>query len=287
MTETKLEVVTVTSLDGTEIACHRSGIGPPLVLVHGTSSTGARWTPLLPALTSRFAVYAMDRRGRGASGDTEPYAIEREYEDVAAVVDRIDEPVNLLGHSYGALCCLEAALRMSNVRKLVLYEPPFPTGPALYEPGSRERLEELLAAGDREGVIVTFMREIVRMPEEEVDLIRASAGWEARLAAAHTVPREFADGDYVFDPERFRDLRVPTMLLMGGESPEFLRRPTQLLQRTLPDARLVVLEGQQHIAMNTAPDLFLRELIGYLDEPESSSYAMFPGANSPADTAPG
>jgi pimeloyl-ACP methyl ester carboxylesterase len=271
ITETELEVVTATSHDGTEIACHRSGIGPPLVLVHGTSSTGARWTPLLPALTSRFTVYAMDRRGRGASGDTEPYAIEREYEDVAAVVDGIDEPVNLLGHSYGALCCLEATLMTSNVRRLVLYEPPFPTGPALYEPGSRERLEELLAAGDREGVLVTFMREIVRMPEEEVDLIRASAGWEARLAGAHTVPREFADGDYVFDPERFRDLRVPTMLLMGGESPEFLRRPTQLLERTLPGARLVVLEGQQHMAMNAAPDLFLRELIGFLDEPESSS----------------
>ena len=271
MTEMELEVVMVTSLDGTEIACHRSGTGPPLVLVHGTSSTGARWTPLLPALTRRFTVYAMDRRGRGASGDTEPFAIEREYEDVAAVVDGIEEPVNLLGHSYGALCCLEAAVRTSNLRRLVLYEPAFRSDVPMYEPGSRERLEELLAAGDREGVIIAFMREVVGVSEEEVELIRASAGWEERLAAAHTIPREFADGDYGFRPERFRELRVPTMLLMGGESPEFLRRPTQLVQRALPDARLVVLEGQQHIAMVTAPDLFLREVIGFLDEPEPSS----------------
>jgi len=271
MIETEPEVVTVTSRDGTKIACHRSGTGPPLVLVHGTGGSGARWTQLLPALTSRFTVYAMDRRGRGASGDTEPYAIEHEYEDVSVVVDGIDEPVNLFGHSYGALCCLEGAVRTSNLRRLVLYEPAFPTGIALYEPGSRDRLEELLAAGDREGVLVTFMREIVGMPEEEIELVRASAAWEARVAAAHTVPREFADADYVFDPDRFRDLRVPTMLLMGGESPEVLRRPTQLLQRTLPDAGLVVLEGQQHIAMVTAPDLFLRELIGFLDEPEPSS----------------
>jgi pimeloyl-ACP methyl ester carboxylesterase len=109
------------------------------------------------------------------------------------------------------------------------------------------------------------------MPEEEMELLQTSADWESRLAAAHTLPRELADADYVFEPDRFRDLRVPTMLLMGGESPEFLRRPTQLLQRALPDARLVVLEGQQHIAMVTAPDLFLRELIGFLDEPEPST----------------
>src|SRR5918997_4994782 len=114
---------TVTSADGTPIACWRSGGGPPLVLVHGTAADHGRWSPVLPAFEERFAVCAVDRRGRGGSGDAEGYAIEREFEDVAAVVDSLEEPVNLVGHSYGALCVLEAALLARNVHKLVLYDP--------------------------------------------------------------------------------------------------------------------------------------------------------------------
>src|SRR3712207_8086243 len=101
---------TVTSVDGTSIAYWRSGEGPPLVLVHGTAADHSRWAPVLPAFEQRFTVYAIDRRGRGGSGDSGDYAIEREFEDVAEVVDSLGESVNLLGHSYGALCALEAAL---------------------------------------------------------------------------------------------------------------------------------------------------------------------------------
>src|SRR5918998_6394003 len=127
---------TVTSEDGTRIAGWRSGEGPPLVLVHGTAADHSRWKPVLPAFEERFTVYAVDRRGRGDSGDAEDYAIEREFEDVAAVVDTIGEPANLLGHSYGALCALEAALLTPNVRKLVLYEPPMEvTGERINPPG--------------------------------------------------------------------------------------------------------------------------------------------------------
>ena len=114
---------TVTSKDGTPIAYWRSGEGPPLVLVHGTTADHSRWTPVLPAFEQRFTVCAVDRRDRGGSGDSEDYSIEREFEDVAAVVDSIGEPVDLLGHSYGAVCALEAALLTRNVHKLVLYEP--------------------------------------------------------------------------------------------------------------------------------------------------------------------
>src|SRR3712207_1323335 len=114
---------TVTSKDGTPIAYRRSGEGPPLVLVHGTAADHSRWRPVLPAFEQSFTVYAIDRRGRGGSGDSDDYAIEREFEDVAAVVDSFGEPANLLAHSYGALCALEAALLTTNVRKLVLYDP--------------------------------------------------------------------------------------------------------------------------------------------------------------------
>src|SRR5205085_11481698 len=112
-----------------------------------------RWAPLLPALDERFTVHAVDRRGRGASGDDRDYAIEREFEDVAAVVDAIGGPVHLLGHSYGALCALEAALRSDRLRSLVLYEPPIPAGVTIYPPGMIDRLQALLDAGDRDGVV--------------------------------------------------------------------------------------------------------------------------------------
>ncbi len=114
---------TVTSVDGTPIAYWRSGEGPPLVQVHEAPADHGRWAPVLPAFEQRFTVCAVDRRGRGGSGDSEDHAIEREFEDIAAVVDSLGEPANVLGHSYGVLCALEAALLTRNVLKLVLYEP--------------------------------------------------------------------------------------------------------------------------------------------------------------------
>src|SRR5215470_16425578 len=143
---------TITSRDGTAIAFVRSGAGPALVLVHGTTADHTRWKPLLPRLETHFTVYAVDRRGRGGSGDAPDYSIEREFDDIAAVVDAIGEPVLLLGHSYGAVCSLEASLRTQHVSKLVLYEPPIRTAGSLFPPGTVERLQVLLDAGDRDGV---------------------------------------------------------------------------------------------------------------------------------------
>ena len=135
---------TVTSVDGTPIATWRSGEGPPLVLVHGTAADHSRWAPVLPAFEQHFTVNAVDRRGRGGSGDAEDYAVDREFEDVAAVVDSVGESAILLGHSYGALCALEAARLTRNVGKLVLYEPGIEVaGEQIYPPAVIERLEAL------------------------------------------------------------------------------------------------------------------------------------------------
>lgn len=148
---------TVTSKDGTHIAFWCSGSGPPLVLVHGTSASHTRWAPVLGLLEQHFSVCAIDRRGRGESGDANAYAIEREFEDVAAVVDALGESVHLLGHSYGAICALEAALLTQNIRTLILYEPPIPVEDVpIYPECIIERLQMLLDAGDREGVVSTF-----------------------------------------------------------------------------------------------------------------------------------
>lgn len=255
---------TFTSRDGTRIACEKSGTGPPLVLVHGTTADHHRWAPVLPALAKHFTVYACDRRGRGASGDGPVYAIEREFEDVAAVVDGIGGPVDLLGHSYGALCSLEAAVLSPNLRRLVLYEPPIPAGMPITPEGVIDRLQALLDAGDNDGVVTTFMREVPRVPPEQLDRMRTLPAWRARVEAAATIPRELRAHDkYTFAPSKFEGLEVPVLLLLGGDSPPFFRAALERVQAAVPSARLVVLPGQQHVAIDTAPDLFAREVIDF------------------------
>lgn len=252
----------ITSRDGTRIAFSRSGAGEPLVLVHGTSADRTRWARVLPELESRFTVYAVDRRGRGASGDGAEYALEREFEDVTAVVDEIGEPVTLLGHSYGGICALEAALRTSAVQRLILYEPPLPVGVEFYVPGFLEELQRLLDAGAREEVLTSFLTDVVRTPPEELAQLRSLPGWDARVAGAHTVVREIRVHDrYRFDPERWRSLAAPTLLLLGGDSPPIFSRAIEVLAVTLPHATLRVLPGQQHVAMVTAPALFVEEIL--------------------------
>ncbi len=254
------------SRDGTAIGYWRSGRGGALVLVHGTTADHTRWRPVLPLLEPRATVHAIDRRGRGASGDGPDYRIEREFADVAAVVEAIADsgggPVDLVGHSYGAICALEATLLTAGVRRLVLYEPP-----VLAPPRSEtdDRLRELLAQGRRAAVVETFFREIVGVTEAELDLLRSMPSWSGRVAAAHTVVRErLVDPPYQFDPRRFASLAVPTLLLTGGDSPEFLRASTDAVAAAIPGARVVTLVGQQHVAMDTAPELFAAELLGFL-----------------------
>jgi pimeloyl-ACP methyl ester carboxylesterase len=254
----------VDSPDGTRIACRRSGRGEPLVLVHGTSADHTRWTQVLPLLEERFTLFAVDRRGRGASGDAAGYALEREFEDVTAVVDAVGEPVTLLGHSYGGICALEAALRTSAIRRLILYEPPIPAGVEIYVPGLIDRIDELLEAGDGEAILTTFMRDVVRMPAEELELYRSLPGWRTRVAGAHTVVREIHAHDaYGFEPERWRDCATPTLLLLGGDSPPLFVAAIDLLHATLVDSTRRLLPGQQHVAMVTAPELFADEILRY------------------------
>jgi pimeloyl-ACP methyl ester carboxylesterase len=259
----------VTSKDGMPIAYRRSGAGAPLVLIHGTSASHTRWKPVLPALETHFSVYAVDRRGRGESGDAPGYAMEREFEDVAAVVDSIGDGVDLLGHSFGAICSLEAALLTRRVRKLILYEPLIRVESApIYPEGTIDHLQALLDAGDRERVVTTFMREVVRMPPRQLELVKASPAFPARLAAAHTLPRELrTEEQYRLAPARFKAVGAPTLLLLGSDSPSFFKAGIEAVHAALPNSRIKVLPGQQHIAMDTAPDLFVREVSAFLSEP--------------------
>lgn len=261
-------VTTVTSTDGTPIAFERSGHGPALALVHGTTADRTRWATLISALISHRTVYAMDRRGRGDSGDADTYSIEREFEDVSAVVEAAGDSVDLLGHSFGALCAMEAAVRTGRVRKLILYEPYFPVegvGP-LYAEGERERFQALIDGGDRELLLSTFMKDLVGLTDAELETMRAEPSWQGRLAAAHTLVREMDEAEYRFDPERFRSLRSNCLLLVGEKSPPVMKAPSQLLASTLPDSRTVILPGQGHGAISMAPELFAQEVIQFLNE---------------------
>lgn len=253
----------VVSKDGTSIAAWRSGEGPPLILVHGAAADHSRWAPVLGALKERFTVTAIDRRGRGRSGDADDYALEREFEDVAAVVDWAGEDVSVLGHSYGGICALEAALLTDRIGKLVLYEPPM--GFLKSPPDVVQRLGALLEAGERDELVAYFMGKVAGLPPDQIELLRSLPAWDARLAVAHTIPREeLANREYAFEPDRFRELHVPTLFLTGGDSPDPFHQAGEALRMALPDCRVVVMPGQRHAAMDTGTELFTSEVLSFL-----------------------
>jgi pimeloyl-ACP methyl ester carboxylesterase len=128
----------------------------------------------------------------------------------------------------------------------------------------KERLQDLINQGDREAVLATMFREVVGVSEEELAALRADPSWEGRLRSAHTVPREFADADHIIERARLVAFRVPTLLMVGELTPLSLTAPSHWLAANLPDARVVNLPGQAHIAMTTAPDLFVREVLSFL-----------------------
>jgi pimeloyl-ACP methyl ester carboxylesterase len=260
----------VTSRDGTEIAYWSSGEGPPLLMVHGVTADHSRWAPVLPYLEPACTVFAMDRRGRGASGDGPDYQLAREWEDVAAVVEAIargtDSAVDLYGHSYGGLCAYGGATLTAHVRRLVLYEGWPSEDPAAHAvlPGVGRQLEALLAAGEHDAVVEALFRGF-GTSDEEIAGMRAQPSWQARVAGAPTIPRELAasSGAY-FDPRQAATITVPTLLLTGADSDDPAVRDAPVVAAALPDARVAVIEGQGHLADVLAPDTFAGHVLAFL-----------------------
>lgn len=254
----------VVSRDGTRIAYERRGEGPSLVLVHGTGIDHTYWEPVQPGLERHFTLYLVDRRGRGDSGDTAPYAIRREFEDVAAMVESVPGRAFLLGHSYGALCSLEAALPMTPIAKMILNEPPMRTTvPVEYPAEVRERLLAYVAAGDPEKALVALY-EVGGSSPEELAVLRSLSNWPARVAAVPTMLREIESvRDYAFEPSRFANMKTPTLLLVGGRTAAVYRAAIDELHASLPDSRLVVMPGQGHDAAITAPERYVNEVLRF------------------------
>jgi pimeloyl-ACP methyl ester carboxylesterase len=258
---------TILSTNDTTIAYQKTGTGTPLVMVHGTNGSYAHWNLALPKLNQHFTVYSMERRGRGQSGDAPDYSIEREFEDVAALANSVGGPVDVFGHSFGAACVLGAAQQIPNLRRMILYEPPM-----LQEQQSPQRailldsMEQMLANGEREKVVVALLRDMLNIPKAMIDRISAAPNWAAQVAAAHTIPRELRQSHlYAPDLAAMEQITVPIMFLLGSDSPAFFRQTTETLRSHLPNSQIVVLPGQQHSAMLTAPELFANEIINFLE----------------------
>ena len=243
---------TVISKDGTTIAFDRYGEGPPLILVSGATATRAMEKPFAEAISAHFTVFAYDRRGRIDSGDTAPYAVEREIEDIEALIEAGGSAF-VFGHSSGGVLALRAAASGLPIPKLAVYEPPFivdDSRPPLPE-DYVEHLDHLIAEGRKGDALAYFMTKAVGTPEEFVAQLRDAPFWKASENVAHTIPY---DGRVMGDTMSGKPLskspwdsiEVPTLVMDGGASQGWIRNGARQLTEILPDSRYITLEGQDH-----------------------------------------
>jgi pimeloyl-ACP methyl ester carboxylesterase len=238
----------VTSSDGTTIAFDRLGEGPPVVLVCGGSVDRMADAAIAQELASDFAVLNYDRRGRGDSGDTPPYAIEREVEDIQAVIDAAGGTANLWGSSSGAVLAMIAAASGVSVTKLALWEPPFILDENARPPTDQVEQYERMIAEDRRGDAAEyFMTKVVGMPPEFVADARTQPWWATQEAIAHTLAYDARImGDYSIPTETAGAVKAPTLVLAGGADMPFMRESAPALADAIPDGQVRFLDGQGH-----------------------------------------
>ena len=217
----------------------------------------------MPKLAEHFTVYAMDRRGRAPSGDAQEYSISNEADDIAGVVEAIGGPVIVLAHSFGAVAVLEALDRLKTVSHLILYEPPLTAAGARPDSDAvLANLDRALEAGDREQIVITFLRDQIGVPPEGIEMMRSSPIWPVVLQIAPTLPREArAVNTYRPSTERLANWKTRTTVLLGSESIGLLRDAAFFVRDAVPGSCMLILEGQGHSAMFQAPDLFVNKIV--------------------------
>ncbi len=244
---------------------------PALLLVHGATADHTTWRTAGPALAATRSVFAIDRRGRGASADAPAYAIDREYEDVAAAAEAIAAadggPVDVAGHSYGGRVALGASLLTPAIGRIVVYEgAPVPPGMSYRPPGMVEAVRAALEAGDNETALATFLAGIVGMSEAALDAYRADPVWPTRVAAAPTILREVeAEASPRASLDALGSVTAPVLLILGSISRSPFRIGTDELASRLADARVVTITGAAHAAHHTHAAEFVRVVESFLD----------------------
>jgi pimeloyl-ACP methyl ester carboxylesterase len=231
------------SVDGTDIAFDRSGDGPPLVLVGGAFQDRSSMKMLATGLRDTFTVYEYDRRGRGDSGNTLPYAVEREVEDLAAVIEAAGEPAFVFGQSSGGALALEAAARGVSIRALVVNEPPYATGPSS---DFAESLEKLVEDGRPTQATAAFL-ELIGTPPTAIAEMQAGPHWPRMEAFAPTLSYEVRlcnNGELPAD--RLVEVSASTLVLAGEMSPAWAHEGARAIAHDVPDGRARVLAGQGH-----------------------------------------
>jgi pimeloyl-ACP methyl ester carboxylesterase len=243
----------VQSKDGATIAFDRLGEGPPVILVCGASTDRMANAPLAALLAKHFTVFNYDRRGRGDSGDTAPYAVEREVEDIEALIDEAGGSAFVYGTSSGGALALEAAASGLAITRLALWEVPFFLDESGRPPADQvERYEEMIAAGRRGDAVEYFMTKVVGLPPEFVAEARKAPWWQTQEALAHTLAYDATImGDHSLPVERAAAVTAPTLVIAGGASFPFMRETARALAEVIPEGRCRIVEGQEH---NVAPE---------------------------------
>lgn len=239
----------VHSSDGTSIAFDRSGKGSPIILVVGAFNDRSTGAPLAKLLEEHFTVFTYDRRGRGDSGDTAPYALDREIEDLEALIKEAGGSASVFGYSSGATLSLKAAAHGLAITKLALYEPPLLVDDSRPRPPEdmAAQLAGLIAAGRRGEAVELFQTEVVGIPFEVVAQLRHAPFRPALEDMAHTLVYEMTIiGDLSVPTELAASVAIPTLVMDGGDSPAFMRNGGQALVDALPNGQYRSLSGQTH-----------------------------------------
>lgn len=254
---------TATSSDGTTIAFERSGAGTSLIFIGGAFNDRKTPTELSTILSAEFEVVRYDRRGRGDSSDTVPYAREREIEDLAAVIDAIGEPVLVYGHSSGAGLGLLAAAAQLPIAALALYEAPYflPGDRAEIPAGFAEDLAQLVADDRRGDAVERFMTTAIGLPPPAVEYMRGQPFWPSLEAISHTLPYDIqVMGDNRVPEQEAAGVEIPVLVLVGGNSGPWFANSAAALASALPNGSLQTIEGQDH---DVRPDVIAPVLTAF------------------------
>ena len=263
---------TVTSKDGTTIAFEVSGAGPAIVLVDAALADRSGSAKLAKVLSEKFTVINYDRRGRGKSSDTQPYAIEREVEDIEALIDTVGGSAYLFGSSSGSVLALDAADRLvPKVKGLVMYEPPFiiDDSRSPMPDDFTNQVSKLVSADRRSDAVKLFFNKGMGIPAVFVTMMRLfMRDWSKMVDIAHTIPYDLAvlAGTQSGKPlpvERWASITVPTLVLTGGKSEAFFHKGAQALVDTLPNTQHRILKDQHHGSVVTAPNVIASEIVEF------------------------